>query len=517
MKKFRYLSLAILALIFVGCDNENDDPVVADPEAVTQDVIDLGMYSVTMSGSLVLSDIKKEDIAFGFEYSTDNSFSGPATKKVKCPLYDADFAFKIPLTNLPMGTEFFYRAYVTYKDVTYYGEIKSFTTVGVEVVTGDIDPDNFTVTSSAGMGNDAKSVRFGICYGPTKNVTIDNNTIGLNEAGEDGSYTLTITPIPYGTVYYRAYVTIDGTTFYGEEKSVEGNSIVTGDINVENQSVESSWIKIITGYDNLTYGICYGSKSDPTVSDLTVKPANVDQNNSFYVKLIRAPFGTVYYRAFLMIGSSAYYGETKSFRHDMKVGTAVDLGLSVKWASMNVGADVPSDAGCYFAWGETVERGVSWSNYKHAAGNSESLTKYNTNSTYGIVDDKTVLEEIDDAAYSLWGNDWRMPTIDELEELYYECEWTWTTQDGMNGYLVKSKVNENSIFLPAAGFKRGIENEVENIEQERKYGFYWSSNLYEPYTHSAKNFAFTSTSIYDESYSTASRVICCTIRPVSDK
>jgi hypothetical protein len=87
----------------------------------------------------------------------------------------------------------------------------------------------------------------------------------------------------------------------------------------------------------------------------------------------------------------------------------------------------------------------------------------------------------------------------------------------MNGYLVKSKVNENSIFLPAAGFKRGIENEVENIEQERKYGFYWSSNLYEPYTHSAKNFAFTSTSIYDESYSTASRVICCTIRPVSDK
>lgn len=50
MKKFRYLSLAVLALIFVGCGDENDDPVVADPEAVTQDVIDLGMYSVTMSG-----------------------------------------------------------------------------------------------------------------------------------------------------------------------------------------------------------------------------------------------------------------------------------------------------------------------------------------------------------------------------------------------------------------------------------------------------------------------------------
>ena len=96
MKKFRYLSLAVLALIIIGCDNENDDPVVADPEAVTKDVIDLGMYSVTMSGSIVISDIKNEDIAFGFEYSTENSFSGPATKIVKCPLYDADFAFKIP-------------------------------------------------------------------------------------------------------------------------------------------------------------------------------------------------------------------------------------------------------------------------------------------------------------------------------------------------------------------------------------------------------------------------------------
>jgi hypothetical protein len=511
MKKFRYLSLAVLALIFIGCDNENDDPVVADPEAVTQDVIDLGMYSVTMSGSLVLSDIKKEEIAFGFEYSTDNSFSGPATKKVKCPLYDADFAFKIPLTNLPMGTEFFYRAYVTYKDVTYYGEIKSFTTVGVEVVTGDIDPDNFTVTSSAGMGNDAKSVRFGICYGPTKNVTIDNNTIGLNEAGEDGSYTLTITPIPYGTVYYRAYVTIDGATFYGEEKSVEGNSIVTGDINVENQSVESSWIKIITGYDNLTYGICYGSKSDPTVSDLTVKPANVDLDNKFNVELTDIPFGTVYYRAFLMIGSSAYYGETKSFRRDMKVGNPVDLGLSVKWASMNVGADVPTDKGCYFAWGETVElEGSSWSSYRYASGDMYSLTKYNTKSTYGTVDGKTVLENIDDAAYTWWGNDWRTPTVDEFRELYNNCDWVWTTQDGMNGYLVKSRVNENSIFLPAAGFYG--RNGIIHINE---LGYYWSSDSYNNNTTSAYMCVFYSMTCVPDDYT--SRIQCLPVRPVSDK
>ena len=510
MRKLKYLSLAILALFFVGCDNENDDPVVADPEAVTQDVIDLGMYSVTMSGSLVLSDIKKEEIAFGFEYSTDNSFSGPATKKVKCPLYDADFAFKIPLTNLPMGTEFFYRAYVTYKDVTYYGEIKSFTTVGVEVVTGDIDPDNFTVTSSAGMGNDAKSVRFGICYGPTKNVTIDNNTIGLNEAGEDGSYTLTITPIPYGTVYYRAYVTIDGTTFYGEEKSVEGNSIVTGDINVENQSVESSWIKIITGYDNLTYGICYGSKSNPTVSDLTVKPANVDLDNKFNVELTDIPFGTVYYRAFLMIGSSAYYGETKSFRRDMKVGIPIDLGLSVKWASMNVGADVPSDAGCYFAWGETVElEGSSWSSYRHAEGSIVSLTKYNTDSTYGTVDGKTVLENIDDAAYSWWGSDWRMPTVDEFRELCNNCDWVWTMQDGINGYLVKSKVNENSIFLPVTKFNQ------DNIVVER--GAYWTSSLYPPYVACAYMIYFNSKSYIPDDDDWAMRIDCLPVRPVSDK
>ena len=500
----------IPALIFVGCENEIDQ-AVADPEAVTQDVVDLGMYSVTMSGSLVLSDIKKEEITFGFEYSTDNLFGGPSTKKVKCPFYDADFAFKIPLTNLSMGTEFFYRAYVTYKNVTYYGKTKSFVTLGVEVTTGDIDPVEFTVTSTVSMGNDVESTRFGICYGPTVNLTENNYTVGVNEIGEDGSYTLTIANVPYGSFYYRAYVKVNGTAFYGEVKSVEGNSIVTGDIDIENMSVTSSWIRIRTGYDNLSYGICYGSKNNPTIKDYVVGPAEVDQSNNFHAKLIRVPFGTVYYRAFLIIGTTPYYGETKSFRREMRIGNPVDLGLSVKWASMNVGADYPADRGCYFAWGETEEKeSVTWSNYKHADGSVVDLTKYNTNSTYGTVDDKTVLEAIDDAAYSLWGSDWRMPTVDEFRELYEKCDWVWTTQDGMNGFQVKSKVNDNSIFMPAAGYRYQAE-----AYSDGTLGVYWSSNLYKTYPYASLVCYFSSMAFYPDEWIT--RIYRFPVRPVSDK
>ena len=195
----------------------------------------------------------------------------------------------------------------------------------------------------------------------------------------------------------------------------------------------------------------------------------------------------------------------------MKVGNPIDLGLSVKWASMNVGADVPTDAGCYFAWGETADKeGASWNTYRHSEGDLDKLIKYNTKSTYGIVDDKTVLENIDDAAYTWWGNDWRMPTVDEFRELYNNCDWVWTTQDGMNGYLVKSKVNENSIFLPAAGIY-----EQNGFFRVGEYGLYWSSSLYPTYVYGAYLCFFDSMSSSTDQWTM--RIDCLPVRPVSDK
>lgn len=154
----------------------------------------------------------------------------------------------------------------------------------------------------------------------------------------------------------------------------------------------------------------------------------------------------------------------------------VDLGLSVKWAKCNIGANAPQDFGAYFAWGETEPKSsYTWSNYKWCDGTYNTLTKYCTDATYGKVDNKSVLDLNDDAAYINWkedGVEWRMPTATEFEELIENCEWVWSTVEKVKGYTIISKVNGNSIFLPAAGAI-----EIPSYETQNIIGYYWTSNV----------------------------------------
>ena len=151
----------------------------------------------------------------------------------------------------------------------------------------------------------------------------------------------------------------------------------------------------------------------------------------------------------------------------------VDLGLSVKWATCNVGADSPEEYGDYFAWGETEPKDYyDWSTYKWCNGSEYTLTKYCNDSYYGTVDNKTVLEASDDAACANWGGSWRTPTMAEQEELYEQCTWRWTIQNGVNGYKVTSNKNGKSIFLPAAGYRGDS-----SLYDAGSRGRYWSSSV----------------------------------------
>ncbi len=173
----------------------------------------------------------------------------------------------------------------------------------------------------------------------------------------------------------------------------------------------------------------------------------------------------------------------------------VDLGLpsGLKWATCNVGADNPEDYGDYFAWGETEphyteghsrdtpcsnwkegKTGYFWSSYKWLESETNRLTKYNTISSYGTVDNNTTLELADDAARENWGGSWRIPTIEEIDELTdaSNCIWTWTTQNGVKGCMVTSKTNGNYIFFPASGKRDAI-----NIGFYSDWGIYMSSSL----------------------------------------
>ncbi len=176
------------------------------------------------------------------------------------------------------------------------------------------------------------------------------------------------------------------------------------------------------------------------------------------------------------LGSSSSSSTKKPVRLIYPYYESVDLGLSVQWATMNVGATAPENYGDYYAWGETETRTTysNWSNYKYCEGSESTLTKYNNNYSQGtVVDNKFILDNEDDVANVKWGGNWRMPTQDEFEELIDNCTWTWTTQNGVGGYRITSNKSgyTGSIFLPAAGY-------ITDAQRGSGYGYYWSSSLH---------------------------------------
>ena len=182
---------------------------------------------------------------------------------------------------------------------------------------------------------------------------------------------------------------------------------------------------------------------------------------------------------------------------------AVDLGLKVKWASKNLGAQNPQEFGDYYAWGEIEpyyaeghsrdreckdwregKSGYDWASYRWSEDSFDKLTKYNTKSTYGKVDNILQLqrglndgETNDDVSSVVLGESWRIPTKEDWEELMTKCKWEWKQSNkdkeySHSGYLVTAE-NGNSIFLPAAGKWEG----TTGVPASPASGSYWSSTL----------------------------------------
>ena len=160
-----------------------------------------------------------------------------------------------------------------------------------------------------------------------------------------------------------------------------------------------------------------------------------------------------------LIRSSNYVANNKINGHEY-----VDLGLSVKWATCNVGANKPEDYGNYYAWGETSTKSSYTEDNSKTFGKNLVFTEDGKNMILSLGDNSQY-----DAARANWGGTWRLPTDKELVELMNKCTWTWTTQNGVKGYKVTGP-NGNSIFLPAAGSREGS-----SLQGTGEYGCYWSS------------------------------------------
>lgn len=255
---------------------------------------------------------------------------------------------------------------------------------------------------------------------------------------------------PGTTYYYCTYAYSGYNKSYGYTKSFKTPEVVaTG--KAKNVTHNSATILCTANYsyrESLKPGIIY-STSDKELEYSNPNTTHVDiqsfTSSELQVNLNNLKHSTTYYyRAYVIAGGNVYYGDIESFTTSFDLSTieAVDLGLSVKWASMNIGATKPEELGDSFYWGQT------------SASTSKDWHEFalSTLMSHGYIDSNDNLCPSYDTATELWGNKWRMPTQEEVQELMDKCTWKKIEKNGTNVFLITGP-NSNVIYMPVREYK----------------------------------------------------------------
>ena len=411
-------------------------------------------------------------ISLGFCYSTStlpsiNSFSIVVNGKVG--------PMGCSIIGLVSGTTYYIRAFCTTEHGTSYSNEVSVTTKLTmptlnPVTVSDIKPTSIELNSGISAEGDGSIIEKGYCYSTTASPDKNDVIVYVNS-----SWKVSVEGLKPNTTYYvRSFATTQyGTAFSQEEcfttKDFDAN-VVTGaysDVSLSavslSGSIECDYLERLNG----VWFIYSESASDVnTLITSGTRIAATRTGNALFASADNLKSYTTYHCiAYAIIYDKAFFGDIVIF-----TTAAVDLGLSVKWAGCNVGASAPEGVGNYYAWGETeVKETYTWGTYLY--GTSTGLTKYNTLSNYGTVDNKKDLEDIDNVAKSEWGDSWRLPTNEEWTELKNNSSMTWTTINGVPGAKLTSTINGNSIFFPAVG-------EKSSTWSQDTFGKYWLSSIY---------------------------------------
>lgn len=339
---------------------------------------------------------------------------------------------------------------------------------------------NITQTTATGGGSIVATdyvdvTERGICWNTDGMPTLDDNH--ASDGSGIGIFNCNMTGLSANTTYYvRAYVQLGNEYIYGNETSFTTEPLPSYTVAVSSNPSEGGMVTgggtyeqgqscMVLATANSGYNFINWTENGTQVSTSANYTFTVNSNRTLVANFV-----------------------SSNDNHDY-----VDLGLpsGLLWATCNVGANTPEEYGDYFAWGETQPKSAyNWSTYQYCMdGNNTMLTKYCNDASYGyngFTDNLTTLLPEDDAAAANWGGGWRMPTIEEWQELVQNTTLTWVTVNNVNGRLFTAS-NGNSLFLPAAGYHYGSD-----LELADRYGLYWSSSLYMVYIIGAQNFYFNS-------------------------
>ena len=259
--------------------------------------------------------------------------------------------------------------------------------------------------------------------------------------------------------------------------------------------------KILTSGNSIVTerGVCWSTEQNPTVLDshtndgkglgrFTSNLENLTENTTYYVRA----YATIT-EGITTYGNEVSFTTLDSNYEEVETGEInghayVDLGLSVKWATCNVGANSPEEYGQYFAWGETNPK--------------TEFTEENSLTNKKHMEDFSGDEQYDAAAAN-WGGGWRMATSDEYTELINDCTWILVENEG---YKVTGP-NGNSIFIPTSGFYNG--SSLDNSGT-----FSWSSTPCNEYDNDVQSKAFCIYADFIFVSNLADRYVGATVRPV---
>ena len=467
----------------------------------TVDATDIEATKATIRAKVDLADVICSSSAYGFLWGQSED---AINTYFECTEIIRDTISAV-LTDLPHKTQYWYKTYLKIDDRTFYGEVKTFTTDMVPVESVSLDKTEHIFNTIGGtltlnatvLPSDATDNSVEWSSDKEDVATVDQNgnvkaigngkaviTVTTKDQGKTASCDITVAQLVTSITLSKTSLSL----LVGEEETISVTSVLPDNANDKTYT----W-----------------SSSDNAI-------ATVDNTGKISAKAR----GNAIIKATANDGSEISASCAVSVRKNPCPSGAVDLGLSVYWATCNLSesgfVSSPEVYGDYYAWGETETKdNYIWSTYKFGTSSSGPFSKYNTNSSYGTVDNKTVLDPEDDAAQVKLGGSWRMPTDEEWTALLTNCTCTWTTNyngTGVEGRIVTSNVEgykDRSIFLPAAGY-RALNDSYFGVGSNV---YYWSSSLYTDYPYSAWGVRLYSSSFYRD-YS--SRYFGYSVRPVSE-
>ena len=497
----------------------------------------LSSFCAVLAGRAQVFNAGENAVHANLYYSTDafdqpDSLAkyGKKAEPLSIPAYGGVFTFN--LTGLSVETDYYYMASVTVgKKTAFHGEIKSFKTGPKPkplAVTAEVD--SVTVWSArmwayANPNKNSGKVRPGIAYSKDSLTVAENPAVAdvliADDTRAEIKYSVMATNLSSDTRYfYRSFVRLnDGQYFYSDTLCSFSTLPVLAEIVVHEAASVDEFSAVLGGeLSVLSQGelpvqrwFLYGKTGSDSVKKIYTDesfsaPARfLDCGTEYFVKAEAKVYDVVFQ-------SDTTYFTTLDFNY---AAVEVDLGLSVYWSDLNLGATSLEKDGLFFAWGESDPKDYfSWENYKLSLGTDNSLISYcpvNRSGYWGgegSPDNVFLLKPEDDVASLKLQDGWRLPTREEFEALRSSCTWDWIVLEDVPGYMVIA-ANGSRIFLPASGLMR------ENGKgQHDTYGMYWASSLdvLTPSCAYALFFSSSSVNVYSRN-----RYFGFTIRPVKDK